>query len=828
MSIYISCCSWTKLQKMGKTKKKEVKKSDKSNLELPEDNSKISSPSVTPVEESPSSLPKSLRHDKPTKQEEAPIEDPVFEVYEEPVLASLVVERYEGDTVHGLYEGEGVARFKGGNVYRGEFHMNFPMGQGIYTWPNGIRYEGQVSKAIRNGKGLLLSSDRHVLYVGEWYRGARHGKGTIYYNPEQTSWYEGDWVKNKKEGWGIQCFKSGNIYEGHWKNNNFSGEGIMKWLSSNEEYSGQWLNGIQNGHGTHTWFIKRVPGSQYSLRNKYVGNFVNGQRQGHGLFYYANGAMYDGEWKNNKKHGMGKFIFKNGKIYVGEFVEDQIAEFPNFKYDRVNTPDLSGIRTRSPRGEEKLSISRSSPAVPSLSGSYIELDISSLLNMFPENEQEEELKQVEYRILRNLTELRKIYKFYSSLGSQNASDNAFVMTKLQFWRFLKDCRFHHHNLTLTEMDRLLVADNVESEPVLHSPYTTMLLRTFLTNIIYLAYHICQKQIPKKCSSIADCLSKILTENILPHAKNVNGFLFCDPQKTQHAMCYMDNCWSIYSSCCQPNTSAPYEPTMTMRHFVWTMKDLNIIGEELTITHLVDILAADDPSVRNSNEINLEMELTFLEFFEALLGCAVVCVTSDLAELSITEMPIAQCHRTEIDEVDSRGTELQPDNLSQVNSPCVPEGKDPDHNVMGTGKCQIRSTPSDSTKNLQRETGDDKWFHQISLFFTKMFFPAHEYTEQLKQEIPKIRARRAELARIQQLEEEEEARLKALKDEEEARRILQLETDKANAVTEEEQIDKETGDEQKSIQCPATPKEEPQSIQQPSSAKTNQGSKKKKK
>ena len=61
---------------------------------------------------------------------------------------------------------------------------------------------------------------------------------------------------------------------------------------------------FQNGFGTHTWFLKRIPYSQYPLRNEYVGEFVNGYRHGHGKFYYASGAMYEGEWVANKKHGM--------------------------------------------------------------------------------------------------------------------------------------------------------------------------------------------------------------------------------------------------------------------------------------------------------------------------------------------------------------------------------------------------------------------------------------------------------------------------------------------------------------------------------------------
>lgn len=40
-------------------------------------------------------------------------------------------------------------------------------------------------------------------------------------------------------------YKSGNIYEGQWANNVRHGEGRMRWLTTNEEYTGQWGKGIQ-------------------------------------------------------------------------------------------------------------------------------------------------------------------------------------------------------------------------------------------------------------------------------------------------------------------------------------------------------------------------------------------------------------------------------------------------------------------------------------------------------------------------------------------------------------------------------------------------------
>jgi len=65
--------------------------------------------------------------------------------------------------------------------------------------------------------------------------------------------------------------------------------------------------------------------------------------------------------------------------------------------------------------------------------------------------------QASFVMLRHMTSLHRVYAFYSRLGhEQNESaDNAFVLTRMQFWRLLKDCRLHHHDYGLADMDRWL-------------------------------------------------------------------------------------------------------------------------------------------------------------------------------------------------------------------------------------------------------------------------------------------------------------------------------------------------------------------------------------
>ena len=63
--------------------------------------------------------------------------------------------------------------------------------------------------------------------------------------------------------------------------------------------------------------------------------------------------------------------------------------------------------------------------------------------------------QVMYVITRHITSLRKVYNYYSQLGYEESPDNTFTMTRMQFWRFVKDCCFHHNEVMLTEMDRFI-------------------------------------------------------------------------------------------------------------------------------------------------------------------------------------------------------------------------------------------------------------------------------------------------------------------------------------------------------------------------------------
>ncbi|XP_041746939.2 radial spoke head 10 homolog B isoform X4 [Coregonus clupeaformis] len=771
--------------------------------------------------------------------------------HEVPVLSNIIVQRYEGERYLEQFHGEGVAYFQGGHVYKGmfsvgvmdgrglytwadgvkyegEFAFNVPMGHGTYTWVDGSCYEGEVCSGIRHGVGTYRCANASVIYRGQWHHSKRHGKGTIYYNQEVTSWYEGEWVNNNREGWGVRCYPSGNLYEGQWRNNMRHGEGSMRWRQLGQQYRGRWENGVQHGQGTHTWFLRRVTGSQYRLRNEYSGDFVQGLRHGQGSFYYASGAHYKGEWKENKKHGQGKFIFKNGRIFEGEFVDDHMAEFPAFCLDGSNTPDLSGIRTHTPRPEDGESPRRASGgdsgSGPALLGPDMALDITALLQNLPENQKDLELKQVEFVVLRHIAELRAIYSFYSSLGHDQSPDNTFLLSRLQLWRLLKDCSVHQQGITMAQVDRYICAEDVPSEEI-HSPFSTMLLRKFLSCVVVLAYNTYHKDIEPSDNVLVACFSKLMMENIIPNAMNVKGLLFPNPLHAVISVNYIERCWEIYKAFCRVNPTPLADQTMTVRHFIWMLKDLGLFDAELTTGKLLEILSAENPAAYDRYHCNLDLEMTFLEFFEALLGCAEVSDQSDgqtSSDSQVESCPLADTRRVSPGER-TRDSPLQ--RSSQRHSPLTgPTVKSSNPNIspdvgsvksleMGKSKEILQlSTPEEmeprqspnAAGNLTSQTGEpveedrrgaevagktscpaetdlDGWIQRTHHFFTQRFFPAYEYSLELRREVQEERLRQTALARIALAKAKEDARLREQWEAEEERRREEEEDEEAERV-----------------------------------------------
>lgn len=76
-----------------------------------------------------------------------------------PLVVQVVVADYQGPTgARGLFNGTGVATFKSGNTYKGQFEHGRMNGQGNYTWMDGLQYIGGFVRNHITGSGVSANS----------------------------------------------------------------------------------------------------------------------------------------------------------------------------------------------------------------------------------------------------------------------------------------------------------------------------------------------------------------------------------------------------------------------------------------------------------------------------------------------------------------------------------------------------------------------------------------------------------------------------------------------------------------------------------------------
>lgn len=153
--------------------------------------------------------------------------------------------------------------------------------------------------------------------------------------------YHGEWDDNKKNGYGVQVYPSGEKYEGQWSNGLRHGEGtywvpVGKAQRLRKVYVGGWKDDKRHGRGTcffkngeffqGQWDQGKMHGQgtlRYESGDLYVGDFQDGLRAGKGTLNKANGDCYEGYWLNDKREGSGSFFYaSSGKVFVGEWADD--------------------------------------------------------------------------------------------------------------------------------------------------------------------------------------------------------------------------------------------------------------------------------------------------------------------------------------------------------------------------------------------------------------------------------------------------------------------------------------------------------------------------
>ena len=107
---------------------------------------------------------------------------------------------YEGDFMHGLFNGFGVYYFKDSQkTYTGEFLDGKIEGEGEMTWEDGRNYTGQFKDGKEDGQGTYRWANGNM-YIGKFMDGKMSGFA-IFINMEEQTKRHGEWKDGKRIQW---------------------------------------------------------------------------------------------------------------------------------------------------------------------------------------------------------------------------------------------------------------------------------------------------------------------------------------------------------------------------------------------------------------------------------------------------------------------------------------------------------------------------------------------------------------------------------------------------------------------------------------------------
>lgn len=198
--------------------------------------------------------------------------------------------------------------YSNGCLYYGDWNISTKQkhGLGISKWPGGSIYYGQFMNDKCNGKGRLIFREGEE-YNGDWVDNKAEGYG-IYISDEVK--YEGNWKNDKQQGLGKETWNDGTTYIGEFKYGQKTGNGKFKYINGSN-YTGSFLNNQFHGKGTYVWGDGR----------EYTGDWKFNKIDGEGEFKWPDGRKYTGHYKNDKKDGYGVFEWGDGKKYRGNWID---------------------------------------------------------------------------------------------------------------------------------------------------------------------------------------------------------------------------------------------------------------------------------------------------------------------------------------------------------------------------------------------------------------------------------------------------------------------------------------------------------------------------
>ena len=166
-------------------------------------------------------------------------------------------------------------------------------GKEYNSFNDNLIFEGEYLKGKRNGKGIEYNNDGNIIFEGEYLKGKRNGKG-IEFNNDGTLIYEGEYANGERNGKGKEFNLNGDlIFDGIYMN----GEKWERVKRELDKYNGK-LN-----------FERKYKYGKINVREKeyndiiFIGEYINGKRNGKGKEYIGKNKIliFEGEYMNGHR-----------------------------------------------------------------------------------------------------------------------------------------------------------------------------------------------------------------------------------------------------------------------------------------------------------------------------------------------------------------------------------------------------------------------------------------------------------------------------------------------------------------------------------------------
>ncbi|KAK9266937.1 hypothetical protein L1049_027196 [Liquidambar formosana] len=215
--------------------------------------------------------------------------------------------------------------------------------QPVY-WSIGSKPKSE--KRPNSGSCVQVYSNGDV-YEGEFHKGKCTGSGVYYYY--MSGRYEGDWVDEKYDGYGVETWARGSRYRGQYRQGLRHGIGVYRFYTG-DVYAGEWSSGQSHGCGVHTcedgsryvgefkWGVKHGLG-HYHFRNgdTYAGEYFADKMHGFGAYRFGNGHRYEGAWHEGRRQGLGMYTFRNGETQSGHW-QNGVLDVPSTQNTHSGSP----------------------------------------------------------------------------------------------------------------------------------------------------------------------------------------------------------------------------------------------------------------------------------------------------------------------------------------------------------------------------------------------------------------------------------------------------------------------------------------------------------